>query len=81
MSILRSCLAIVFSAQNLRHYLLNQKTYIISKMDPLKYMMNKIMLNVQVVKWITFLSEFYLDFINHKSIKGQVIVDQFVEAP
>jgi len=50
-------------------------------MDPLKYMMNKIMLNVQVVKWITFLSEFYLDFINHKSIKGQVIVDQFVEAP
>lgn len=43
-------------------------------------MMNKIMLKLWVVKWIMFLFEFNLDFINHKYINYQVIVDQLAEA-
>lgn len=48
-------------------------------MDPLKYMMNKTMLNARVGKWIMFLMEFDLEFINHKSIKGIVIANQLLE--
>lgn len=45
-------------------------------MYPLKYMMNKIFLTARTTKWIMFLTKFDLEFINHKSIKGHVIVDQ-----
>lgn len=55
--------------------------YVISKTDPLKCMMNKTILNARVAKWIMFLIEFGLEFMNQKFIKGQVIIDQLTKAP
>jgi len=75
------CLGIIFEAQNLRHYMLNKKIYVIYKMDPLKYMMNKKDLDARVITWIMFLTKFDVEVINQKSIKGQVIMDQLLEAP
>lgn len=75
------CLAMVFAAKKLRHYMLNHTTYVISKEDPLKYMMSKTYHNSHTAKWIMFLSEFDLVFISQKSIKGQVITDQLAAAP
>ena len=50
-------------------------------MDPLKYMMNKKDLDARVITWIMFLTKFDVEVINQKSIKGQVIMDQLLEAP
>ena len=75
------CLIVVFVAKKLRHYMLNHTTYVISKEDPLKYMMSKMYHNSRMAKWIMFLSKFDLIFINQKSIKGQVIIDQLATAP
>lgn len=50
--------------------MLNQNTYVIYKMDILNYMMNKIVLNAQVVKWIMFLTKFDLELTNQKYTKG-----------
>jgi len=74
------CLAIVFATKKLRHYMLNHTTYVIAKVDPLRYMMNKTSQNMRTSKWIMYLTEFDLQFINQKSIKGQVIADHLVEA-
>lgn len=43
--------------------------------------MKKIVLNARLMKWIPFLTDFDLEFVNKKSIKGQVIIDQLAEAP
>lgn len=75
------CLAIIFVMKKLRHYMLNHTTYVIAKADPLKYMMNKTYQNTTTSKWIMYLTEFDLQFISQKSIKGQVIADHLVEAP
>lgn len=50
--------------------MLKQKAFVVSKMDPLKYMMNKMVLNDRVVKWIIFLTKFDLEFISQKFIKS-----------
>lgn len=61
--------------------MLNHTTYVISKANPLKYMMSKAYHNMHTTKWIMFPSDFDLIFISEKSIKGQVIADQLVEVP
>lgn len=43
-------------------------------------MMHRMILNARVVKWIMFLSNFDLKFINKTYIKDQVIVDQLADA-
>ena len=68
-------LAIVFATCKLRHYMLNHKTYVIARSDPLKYLMSHAYVNSCTSKWIMLLTKFDLDFVNQKYIKGQVIVD------
>jgi len=40
----KTCLALVFASQKLRHYMLNQTTMLISNVDPLKYLLSKAIL-------------------------------------
>lgn len=58
------CLAMVFVTKKLSYYMLNQNTYIITKANPLKYMINKTYQNARTSKWIMHLTEFDLQFIN-----------------
>lgn len=75
------CLAVVFITKKLRYYMLNHTTYVIAKVDPLKYMMNKIYQNTRTSKWIMHLTKFDFQLISQKSIKGKVIADYLVEEP
>ena len=54
----KSCLVIVFSSQKLHHCLLAYKIKLISKFDPLKYLLNKTMLMGRFTKLVMILSEF-----------------------
>lgn len=40
-SIEKDCLVVIFSAQKFRHYMLAHLIKLISKIDPLKYMLSK----------------------------------------
>lgn len=44
------CLAMVFTTIKLRYHMLNHTTYVISKVDPYKYMMNKTYQNARTSK-------------------------------
>jgi len=58
------CLAIIFAMKKLRHHMLNHTTYVIAKVDPLKYMRNKTYQNIRTSKWIMYLTKFDLQFIS-----------------
>ena len=45
-------------AQKLRHYLSSYSTYLISRMDPLKYIFQKARPTGELAKWKMLLSEF-----------------------
>ena len=66
----KSCLAVVFASQKLRHYMLAHTTHLISKIDPLKYLLSKATLTDKLAKWMMVLSEFDIEYIERKAIKG-----------
>lgn len=66
-------LVVVFSTQKLHHYMLNHKTNILVKIDPLKYLLSRVSLTRCIAKWIMLLSEFDIEYVDWKEIKGKVI--------
>ena len=59
--------------------MLHQKTMLISKIDPLKYLLSKATLTGHKEKWVMILSEFDIEYVDRREIKGKVIIDQLVE--
>ena len=76
-----ACLAVVFSTQKLRTYMLVHIVHLISKIDPLKYMLSKSTLTGRLAKWVMLLSEFDIQYVDRKAIKGQAIADHLADAP
>jgi hypothetical protein len=62
-------------------YMLSHPIKLIAKIDPLKYLLAKATLTRCMAKWVMLLSKFYIEYVERKSIKGQVIADQLAEAP
>ena len=54
---------------------------LITKIDPLKYLLSKTALTSHLEKWVMILSEFDIEYVEQKAIKGQAIADQLAEAP
>ena len=44
--------------------------HLIAKIDPLKYLIGKVTLIGRLAKWMMILSEFDIQYIEHKAIKG-----------
>lgn len=47
----KMCLALIFPVKKLRHYLLVHQTMLISKADPIKYIMTRSALSGNLAKW------------------------------
>ena len=61
--------------------MLNHQTMLIAKIDPLKYLLSKAALTGRLAKWAMILSEYDIQYVERKAIKGQVIADQLADAP
>ena len=54
---------------------------LISKIDPLKYLLSGVALTRHVEKWVMILSEFDIEYVDRKATKGKVIANQLAKAP
>ncbi|XP_077221934.1 uncharacterized protein LOC143855746 [Tasmannia lanceolata] len=77
----KTCLALVWATQRLRHYLLSSKVLLLSRMDPLKYLFEKPALTGRTARWLLLLSEFDITYDTQKSVKGRVIAEQLADSP
>lgn len=77
----KACLAVVFATQKLRHYMLSHTVHLVSKIDPLKYMLSRIALTGRLAKWVMLLSEFDIKYFDRKAVKVQAIADHLADAP
>ncbi|XP_077221706.1 uncharacterized protein LOC143855474 [Tasmannia lanceolata] len=77
----KTCLALVWATQRLRHYLLSSKILLLSRMDPLKYLFEKPALTGRTARWLLLLSKFDITYVTQKSVKGQVIAEQLADSP
>nr|XP_004240690.1 uncharacterized protein LOC101246060 [Solanum lycopersicum] len=77
----RTCCALTWVAQKLKHYLSSYTTYLISRMDPLKYIFQKPMPTGKLAKWQIFLTEFDIIYITRTAMKAQALADHLAENP
>ncbi|KAK5833143.1 hypothetical protein PVK06_016956 [Gossypium arboreum] len=74
-SIEKLCCALIWTTRRLRQYMLYHTTWLISKLDPLKYMMESNTLNGRMARWQILLSEFDIVYVNQKAVNGSAIAD------
>ena len=71
--------ALAWATQRLRQYMLYHTTWLIVKLDPIKFIFEKPSLSERIARWHVLLSEFDILYISQKAIKGSAIADFLVE--
>ncbi|PKU62093.1 putative mitochondrial protein [Dendrobium catenatum] len=66
----KHCLALIFAVQKLRHYMLSHKIILISKIDPLKFLMTRPTLIGCLARWAVLLLQFEIIYMPQKVVKG-----------
>ncbi|XP_047172662.1 uncharacterized protein LOC124840622, partial [Vigna umbellata] len=77
----RTCCALAWTAHCLRQYMLNHSTWLISKMDPIKYIFEKPALTGRIARWQMLLSEYDIVYVTQKSVKGRALADYLAQQP
>src|SRR3954462_13346202 len=71
----KTCCVLAWAARRLRQYMLNHTTFLISKMDPIKYVFEKPALSGRIARWQMILTEYDIQYTSQKAIKGSVVAD------
>ena len=58
----KTCCVLAWAAKRLRQYMLNHTTWLISKMDPIKYIFEKPALTGRISHWQMLLSEYDIEY-------------------
>ena len=75
----KMCCTLAWVAQRLRQYMLYHTTWLIVKLDPIKFIFEKPSLSGRIARWQVLLSEFDILYVSQKAIKGSTIADFFAE--
>ncbi|XP_074299519.1 uncharacterized protein LOC141630637 [Silene latifolia] len=71
----------VWATKKLRQYMLSYSMSVYSKMDPIKYLFKKQVLNGRMSRWTLMLSAFDLKYVPLKVIKGRAVADFLADNP
>jgi ribonuclease HI len=80
-SLEKTCCALAWAAKRLRQYMLTHTTWLISKMDPIKYIFEKPALTGKIARWQMLLSEYDIQYVTQKAIKGSVLSEHLAHQP
>ncbi|KAL0378566.1 UNVERIFIED_CONTAM: Transposon Tf2-12 polyprotein [Sesamum radiatum] len=74
-------LALLFAIQKLKHYFQSHSIHLVSKANPLKYVMTKPVLSDRLARWYLQLQPFEITYVPQKAVKGQVLADFLADHP
>ena len=77
----KSCFALVWAVEKLRHIILPFQIWVVARMDPLKYLFEKPSLSGRLSRWLILLAEFDLKYVARKTIKESVVLDFCAKNP
>ncbi|KAM1110407.1 hypothetical protein ACFX19_009806 [Malus domestica] len=75
------CLVVFFAASKLQHYMLPSVTQVIAQTDVIRYMLTRPIVKGRIGKWTMALSEFSLQYVPQKAVKGQALADFLAQHP
>src|SRR3954469_20626902 len=77
----KTCCALAWASKRLRQYMLNHSTWLISRMDPLKYVFEKPAFTGRIARWQMLLSEYDIEYRAQKAMKGSVLAEYLAHQP
>lgn len=77
----KTCCALIWVSRSLRQYMICHTTFIISKMDSIKYIFEKSDVTVRIFRWQMLLTEYDIQYVTQKAIKGSVMYDYLAHLP
>ena len=77
----RFCLALVWATRRLRHYMTEYSVQLVSRLDPLRYLFDRPVLTSRLMRWLVLLTEFDIQYVTQKSIKGSVLAYHLASLP
>ena len=75
------CLALVWATRRLRHYVIEYSILLVSRLDLLRYLFNRPVLTGRLMRWLVLLTEFDIQYMTQKSIKGSIVADHLASLP
>nr|XP_027068875.1 uncharacterized protein LOC113694208 [Coffea arabica] len=75
------CLALIFVIQKLKHYFQAHTIRLISKSNPIKYVMAKPVLSDRLARWYLQFQQFEIIYVPAKAVKGQILADFLADHP
>ncbi|XP_060178190.1 uncharacterized protein LOC132608130 [Lycium barbarum] len=75
------CLALVFSIQKMKHYFQAHVVCLISKANPIKFVMSKPVLSDRLARWYLQFQQFEIVYVSQKAVKGQALADFLADHP
>nr|CAN81302.1 hypothetical protein VITISV_024592 [Vitis vinifera] len=75
------CLALVWATRRLRHYMTEYSVHLISRLDPLRYLFDRLALIGRLMRWLVLLTEFDIHYVTQKSIRGSIVADHLASLP
>uniref|UniRef100_A0A2N9FTM9 Integrase catalytic domain-containing protein n=1 Tax=Fagus sylvatica TaxID=28930 RepID=A0A2N9FTM9_FAGSY len=77
----RSCLALIYASQRLRHYFLAHKVQLMTKSHPIKSLLQRPVLSGRLAQWLLHLSQYEITAETPTAIKSQAIADLLAQFP
>ena len=77
----KMCLALFFSINKLRHYFQAYTVHLISRADPIKYVMSKIVLFGRLARWSVVFNQYEIIYVSQKAVKGQALANFLANHP
>lgn len=62
-TIKKLCITLVFVMKKPRHYVLAYEVCLIARIDPIKFIMNRLILMGRISKWVVILTEFDIIYV------------------
>ena len=47
--------------------------FLVPRLDPLRYLFDKLVMIGRLMRWLVLLTEFDIQYVTHKSVKGSVV--------
>jgi ribonuclease HI len=77
----RSCLALIYASQRLRHYFLAHKVQLMTKSHPIRSLLHRSVLSGRLAQWLLQLSQYEIVAETPTAIKSQAIADLLAQFP
>ncbi|XP_038885779.1 uncharacterized protein LOC120076069 [Benincasa hispida] len=77
----KTCPALFFAIDKLRHYMQAFTIHLIAKADPVKYVLSRPIISGRLAKWAIMLQQYDIVYVPERPVKGQALADFLADHP